>query len=946
MKSKLNLSQSKLSHLCPMGPLLSFCIHTIALVLACNILAASGNNETDLLALLQLKANINGDPLGVVRSWNSTLNFCHWPGVTCGRRHKRVTVVDLRSLKLSGSISPHIGNLSFLRELNLQNNSFTQAIPPQIGRLHRLQKLFLNNNSFRGQIPPNISGCSNLVSLQLQYNQLVGSIPEELGFLSKLEIFSVGKNNLVGTIPPSLGNSSSLQVIYASENNLFGSLPHSLGKLMNLSILALFENGFSGTIPPSIYNLSSILAFDVGYNQFEGSLPSELGANTFPNIQTFFISANKFTGSIPNSLSNASNIAILHLSRNKLTGKVPSFGNLNKLTLFSVSNNSLGSGEDGDLSFLPSLTNATGLVRVGIEMNNFGGRLPGRICNLSRHLSEIYFSQNQIYGDIPSGIDNLISLQIFDGSINKLSGNIPSNVGKLRNLRYLYLLANNFSGYIPSSLGNLTELLLLTLRENNLHGNIPSSLAQCQKLLALELSFNNLSGNIPPQIMNISSLSRHLDLSNNYHLNGVLPMEVGKLEILGVLDVSNNNLSGRIPESIGSCASLEVLRLDGNFFQGSIPSSLSSLRGLRVLDLSRNNFSGKIAEFIQDFRLLARLNLSYNDFEGEVPTNGVFKNPSATGIKGNKKLCGGIPEFQLPRCSFDNKPKKRSMEKMMISIIAPLLGATLIFACFILYLSRKRRSDKNNNRSSSYENTLLKVSYHSLLRATNEFSSANLIGAGSFGSVYKGILEEDGRAISIAVKVINLERRGSCRSFMAECEALRSIRHRNLVKVLTACSSIDHQGNDFKALVYEFMTNGSLEEWLHPSTAVPVEEAKTLNLLQRINIAIDIASAVEYLHLHCETPIIHCDLKPSNILLDDEMTGHVSDFGLAKFFSEEGLHNSTNDSSSFGVRGTIGYAPPGKYLYFLFFPLLKAIHLTNSISMHRVRNGKRSVNLW
>ena len=108
---------------------------------------------------------------------------------------------------------------------------------------------------------------------------------------------------------------------------------------------------------------------------------------------------------------------------------------------------------------------------------------------------------------------------------------------------------------------------------------------------------------------------------------------------------------------------------------------------------------------------------------------------------------------------------------------------------------------------------LQNVSYESLLKATGGFSSANLIGAGSFGSVYKGILDPDQTVV--AVKVLFLHQRGALKSFMAECEALRNIRHRNLVKIKTACSSSDFQGNDFKALVYEFMHNGSLESWLH-----------------------------------------------------------------------------------------------------------------------------------
>ncbi|CAK9135781.1 unnamed protein product [Ilex paraguariensis] len=90
------------------------------------------------------------------------------------------------------------------------------------------------------------------------------------------------------------------------------------------------------------------------------------------------------------------------------------------------------------------------------------------------------------------------------------------------------------------------------------------------------------------------------------------------------------------------------------------------------------------------------------------------------------------------------------------------------------------------------------MSYQSLLKATNGFSSDNLIGMGSFSSMYKGVLDQDGTIV--AVKVLNLLRPGASKSFLAECEALRNIRHRNLVKVVIACSGVDYRGNDFKAL--------------------------------------------------------------------------------------------------------------------------------------------------
>ncbi|CAA7033104.1 unnamed protein product [Microthlaspi erraticum] len=156
-----------------------------------------------------------------------------------------------------------------------------------------------------------------------------------------------------------------------------------------------------------------------------------------------------------------------------------------------------------------------------------------------------------------------------------------------------------------------------------------------------------------------------------------------------------------------------------------------------------------------------------------------------------------------------------------------------------------------------------------------------------------------------------MQRRGAMRSFMAECESLKDIRHRNLVKLLTACSSTDFQGNEFRALIYEFMPNGSLDVWLHPEEVEEIHRpSRTLTLFERLNIAIDVASVLDYLHVHCHDPIAHCDLKPSNVLLDDDLTAHVSDFGLARLLLKFDKESFLNQLSSGGVRGTIGYAAP------------------------------------
>ncbi|KAK9190080.1 hypothetical protein WN943_018681 [Citrus x changshan-huyou] len=180
------------------------------------------------------------------------------------------------------------------------------------------------------------------------------------------------------------------------------------------------------------------------------------------------------------------------------------------------------------------------------------------------------------------------------------------------------------------------------------------------------------------------------------------------------------------------------------------------------------------------------------------------------------------------------------------------------------------------------------------LEMQDEFTLANYISVGSFGSVYKGILDE-GRTI-VAVKVFNFHHRAS-KGFIIVCNALKSIRHRNLVKVLTACSGVDYHDNDFKVLVYELIHNGSLEDWLYLVTKEDkINEApRSFNLLHRLSIAIDVACALKYLHHDCQPPIAHFNLKPSNVLLDDEMTAHVGDFGLASLIMDSTILNVDED---------------------------------------------------
>jgi Leucine-rich repeat (LRR) protein len=601
---------------------------------------------------------------------------------------------------------------------------------------------------------------------------------------------------------------------------------------------------------------------------------------------------------------------LFDIGHNNFVGQIPNLGKLQNLSMLRVGENNLGSNSSStgnDWNFIKSLVNCSYLDIIIVENNNFGGPLPKTFGNLFTHLSQLAMAGNLISGKIPTELGNLVNLIFLSIEDNLLIDVIPESFSKLHKMQELFLKINKLSGEIPATiLGNLSQLSMLDLSHNLLVGKIPSTIGNCKKLQGVDFSMNNLSGAIPTQLLGLPSLSILLNLSHN-SLNGNLPPEVGLLKNIGRLDISENHLSGGIPTQIGDCISLEYLFLEGNSLDGNIPSSLSSLKGLLQLDLSRNNLSGSIPQELQNNSALEWFNASFNKLEGEVPLLGIFQNASRVSLTGNDRLCGGIAKLNMRLCPpKDVKKKKHHTHRKLIIIIfsiAFLLLLSFVLTFFIYKIMRKRQ------RKASTDSTieqLPKVSYQELHHATDGFSIQNLIGTGGVGFVYKGRLNSEERVV--AIKVLNLQKKGAHKSFIAECNAFRNIRHRNLVKIITCCSSVDHKGNDFKAIVYEYMTNGSLEEWLHQNA----EQQKTLKLEERLEIVFGIASALHYLHYECEKPIVHCDLKPSNVLLDDDMVAHVSDFGLARLVSTiDG--NSNNQVSSMGIKGTIGYTPPGIY---------------------------------
>ncbi|KAF8662935.1 hypothetical protein HU200_055519 [Digitaria exilis] len=581
------------------------------------------------------------------------------------------------------------------------------------------------------------------------------------------------------------------------------------------------------------------------------------------------LSFNKLAGVPFVSLSNLSSLEKLQVQSNMLSGSIPA-------------HNMLDSNDEEGWEFITSLSNCSQLQELAINGNYaFTGHLPSSI------------------GSIPSSISNLVGLEKLGFEDTFISGVIPDSISKLGNLAGIYLY------------NNLSKLAILSADHCNLEGPLPASIGKLKSILTLYLSMNRLNGSISDIFKLPSFTLNYLDLSYN-SLSGPLPSDFGSLANLDLMVLSGNQLSGQISESIGKCVEL-----------GSIPQSLN--KGLITLNLSMNELSGTIPDaigthnklsgpipaFLQNLTSLSELDLSFNNLQGEVPKEGIFRNLSNLSITGNNELRGGIPQLYLPPCKTDSVKKNRRRQMRYLTIALVTTGAFLLLAITIavIYLIYKKhiRKQKTPFEPPIVEEQYERVAYHALEIGTNGFSEANLLGKGSFGAVYKCAFQGEGNIV--AVKVFNLEQSGSAKSFIAECEALRRVRHRCLIKIITCSSSVNQQGQDFKALVFEFMPNGSLNCWLHKRSDMPTIN-NTLSLAQRLDIAVDITDALDYLHNHCQPTIIHCDLKPSNILLAEDMSARVGDFGISKILPESASRTLQNSNSTIGIRGSVGYVAP------------------------------------
>ncbi|PHU13908.1 hypothetical protein BC332_15113 [Capsicum chinense] len=426
----------------------------------------------------------------------------------------------------------------------------------------------------------------------------------------------------------------------------------------------------------------------------------------------------------------------------------------------------------------------------------------------------------------------------------------------------LDLSGNQFSGSVPPCIGNVTSLRNLYLDYNRLDSRLPANIGGLHDLIEFNILSNLLSGTIR--------------------------QEIGNSKAVTLVDLSKNNFSGKIPSILGDLDKLINLSMAHNRLDGPIPYSFGKLVALEFLDLCYNNLGSEIPKLFEALVYRKYLNFSFNNLKGEIPIGGPFANVTSQSFLSNDALCGDS-RFNVKPCL--TKSTERSRGKRVLIGLYTLLGTGSFLTLAVGYMVLRLRKRKKNAGQAdvSLAKGHERISYYELEQATEGFNESNLLGRGSFSIVYKGILKD---GTFFAAKVFNVQLEGAFKSFDTECEILRNLRHRNLTKIITSCSNLD-----FKALVLEYMPNGTLYRWLYSHNLF-------LNLLQRLDIMIDVASAMNYLHNGYSTPVVHCDLKPSNVLLNQEMIGHFSDFGIAKLLGEgEGFVQTRTIA-------TIGYIAP------------------------------------
>lgn len=731
---------------------------------------------------------------------------------------------------------------------------------------------------FLGQIPPEIGNYRQLRILNFQTNNLSGAIPTELGQLDNLECLGLGKNNFTGTIPRSLLQCRNLYFIDISSNKLSGTFPAWLSQLINLKFLMAFGNSFSGAFPVELVTLPKVYHLDLGYNSLSGTIPSAIGNMTL--LRFLRLAHNNFTGEVPAQVGNMTSLQGLDLSGNQLDGSIPpTLGNLQYLMWLQLSYNKFSGA-------IPSeITNCRGLLWLNLRNNQLSGEIPRDFFRVGSQPGEMFLRNQNLLQPLPMDI----------GECSLMRSWIPTNAYPFKEMASSLKSNQCQLGWRAMMTGAAPALSYWQLSNNSLEGTIPTDSTLNSTLTCIFLANNTLSGAIPVNIS--SSPLINLDLSNN-RISGSIPNMTRISHTLQSLDLSVNHLSGPMPiQSLNIMTFLSFYNFSCNMLlQGPIPN-LNQFKNfnpnayLHDTDLCRPADPTQQINYTSTMKVCTATSPSPAP---AVPMRGLVED----GSRGHLALvCILVSIFG--------------------AIVVVLLAASML-ALVLRCKSRRREARRQQQRREGFEGvsfseaednwggpsdpkddftsfgSLKSLTYSDLVDATDNFNAANIIGDGGFGMVYKAKLA---CGTAVAVKKLVLDGAQGEREFRAEMDTLGRIQHANLVPLLGYCREARLRE---RLLIYKFLCNGSLDDWLYESE----ERAATLSWERRLRIAHGTAQGLRFLHHECDPPIIHRDMKSSNILVDDAFNACLTDFGLARIMEAHKTHVSTI------VAGTPGYVPP------------------------------------
>lgn len=842
---------------------------------------------------------------------------------------RKLRLLNLGFNKLVGEIPFMLSKCVGLQVINLAGNKLNGRIPKFFGSFPELWGLYLSLNQLNESVPGEFgNNCRNLKHLDLSGNFLIGGIPPSLGKCQQLRTLLLFSNMLDGIIPRDLGQLRELEVLDVSRNCLSGPIPVELGNCVELSVIVLsnlFDPLSSGSSPsgePS-FELSSISTDD--YNYFQGSVPSEITAlpklkiiwapratleGKFPrdwadSLEMVNLAENHFTGEIFGAFAGCENLNFLNLSSNKLAGELDEKLPVPCMTVFDVSRNLISGSIP---SFRNNICPRLPTLNVDVAQPN----------NPSLAYQSFFTYKILLETPLPFSGSGLAVIHNFGG--NNFTGPIPLLPIAPERLtsqnEYAFLAGGNkLIGSFPGNLfGKCDGLnaMIVNVSDNKVSGQIPFNIGtMCRSLRVLDASANQISRSLPQSLADLKSLLL-LNLSGN-KLDGQIPVGLGHLKFLKYLALAGNNLTGTIPSSFGKLHSLEVLELSANSLSGEIPQSLVNLRNLTVLLLSDNKLSGQIPAALANVTSLSTFNVSFNNLSGPLiinnnvmNCNSVIGNPfvhschvfSLSVPSPNPQSSNGDPQnYTTPPSQTVPKAVNKGLNSIEIASIisASAIVAVLLALIILFFYTRKGIPNARVQVSEPREITVftdigVPLTFENIVQATGNFNAGNCIGNGGFGATYKAEITP---GTLVAVKRLSVGRCQGIQQFHAEIKILGRVRHPNLVTLIGYHAS---EGEMF--LIYNYLPGGNLKDFIQQRS----QRAFDWRILHKI--ALDIARALAYLHENCVPRVLHRDVKPSNILLDNDFNAYLSDFGLSRLLGTSETHATT------GVAGTFGYVAP------------------------------------